>query len=86
MGLPNGTSIRTKFGFLRSPQIISLRPTFESEWVRLRDLRRRWDDDVSLLLVVVLILFPILMLLLLPVVEECEELVDDSPSFVNVRL
>jgi len=47
--LPNGTSIRTKFGFGKSPQIISFKPILESECVKLRDLRRRWDEEFILL-------------------------------------
>ena len=40
--------MRTKFGFFKSPHIISLRPTLESECVKLRDLRRRCDEDMPI--------------------------------------
>ena len=37
--------MRTKFGFFRSPHMISLSPTLESEWVSCRDLRLRWEAE-----------------------------------------
>ena len=78
--------MRTKLGFFKSPHIISLRPTFESECVKLRDLRRRCDEDMPIGSV------PLLLLLggvltgcgVPPVLEFDEEFVESPSSLVCV--